>query len=121
MDLCCIGEKMLEKYYLQRENNTDLSVYRCGIEECSPGHSWGPGLRDHFIIHYVLKGKGYFTINNTQYEVSENHGFLISPNQIVSYNADNNDPWTYSWVGFIGLRADGLLHKAGKYIIRKNI
>jgi hypothetical protein len=48
---------MLEKYIIKRKDNTDLNVYRCGFEECSPGYAWGPAIRDHFIIHYVHSGR----------------------------------------------------------------
>lgn len=104
---------MLEKYIIAKKENTDLNVYRCGIEECQPGYSWGPAVRDHYIIHYVLKGNGTFTLNGKAYAIDEDHGFLISPNQIVQYQASADHPWTYSWVGFHGLKADSILKKAG--------
>ncbi len=28
-----------------------------------PGYTWGPGLRDHFLIHHVISGKGVFTVS----------------------------------------------------------
>ena len=31
-------------------NNVDLSVFNCGLERCAPGHTWGPGIRDHYLI-----------------------------------------------------------------------
>ncbi|NLM76275.1 MAG: AraC family transcriptional regulator [Clostridiaceae bacterium] len=104
---------MLEKYYISKKDYTDLNVYRCGIEECLPGHSWGPGVRDHFIIHIIHKGKGNFTVNDKTYKLEEGQGFLICPGQIVQYEADMNMPWTYSWVGFHGLKAETILKSAG--------
>lgn len=104
---------MLEKYYFTSPSNTDLNMYRCGFEDCKPGHSWGPGIRDHYIIHYVLEGRGSYHVNGKTYLLEKYDGFLICPDTIVSYQADGQEPWSYGWVGFHGLRAGGLLEQAG--------
>ncbi len=103
---------MLEKYYISKKDYTDLNVYRCGVEECNPGHSWGPGVRDHFIIHIILSGKGNFVVNGKTYTLETGQGFLICPDQIVHYEADIKKPWKYSWVGFHGLKAESVLKSA---------
>lgn len=104
---------MLEKYYFTKPDNTDLNMYRCGLEDCSPGHSWGPGVRDHYIIHYILGGKGVFHVNGNTYTLKQGDGFLICPDTVVSYQADLQKPWSYSWVGFHGIKAESYLKKAG--------
>lgn len=104
---------MLEKYYISRKDNTDLNVYRCGIEECLPDHSWGPGVRDHYIIHLIISGKGRFTVNGHTHILETGQGFLICPGEIVRYKADSTIPWKYSWVGFHGLKAEQILNRAG--------
>lgn len=104
---------MLEKYYISKKDNTDLNIYRCGFEECNPGHSWGPGVRDHYSLHVILSGQGCFTLNGSTYALKAGQGFLIWPGQIVHYQADAASPWTYSWVGFHGLKAEAILKKAG--------
>ena len=43
-------------------NNIELSIFNCGIERCAPGQTWGPGIRDHYLIHLVLSGKGVFEV-----------------------------------------------------------
>ncbi len=103
---------MLEKIYITNSNHTDLNMYRCGIEDCAPGHCWGPAVRDHFLIHYVLRGKGTFTINGRTYKLEKGQGFLIPPNVVTQYQADGIDPWSYSWVGFNGLKAESYLSRA---------
>jgi AraC-like DNA-binding protein len=103
---------LLEKYYISKKDNTDLNVYRCGFEECIPEHSWGPGVRDHYNVHVILSGKGCFIVNGKPYNLEAGQGFLICPGEVVSYKADLNAPWTYSWVGFHGLKAEQILKRA---------
>lgn len=104
---------MLEKIYINEPGHTDLSIYRCGIEDCKAGHFWGPAVRDHYIIHYILGGKGIFTVDGTNYTLSKNDGFLICPDTIVYYRADSDQPWSYAWVGFHGLKATSYLKQSG--------
>lgn len=104
---------MLEKYYISKKDNTDLNIYRCGFEECAPDHAWGPGVRDHYSVHVILSGKGFFTLNGQTYTLKKGQGFLIFPGEVVHYKADSNHPWTYSWVGFHGLKAGIILKKSG--------
>ena len=104
---------MLEKIYIKDPGNTDLNVYRCGIEDCSSGHSWGPAVRDHYIIHYVLGGKGVFQVNGKTFQLGKNDCFMICPNTIVYYQADMEQPWSYAWVGFNGFKAEAYLNQAG--------
>jgi len=106
---------MLEKYYFHQLDQTDLNVYRCGIQECKPGYSWGPGIRDHFIVHYILNGTGTFSDGKTQKKLFPGDGFVVFPNCLVTYTADSDSPWTYSWVGFQGIKAESFLNKAGIY------
>lgn len=103
---------MLEKIYITAPKHTDLNMYRCGIEDCIPGHSWGPAIRDHYIIHYILEGKGCFQINGNTYNLEKYQGFLIPPNTIIYYQADYEHPWSYAWVGFHGLKAEMYLKQA---------
>lgn len=87
----------------------DLSLWFWGMSECRPGHSVGPEVRPNYIIHCVLDGKGSFQIGDRQYEIQRGQGFLIEPETLIHYKADEKNPWTYMWIGFSGARA-------GKYL-----
>lgn len=91
----------------------ELDMYHCGIEDCEPSHSFGPAIRDHFLIHYIFSGKGIFQVGDKVYRLSRNQGFLICPNIITFYEADHLEPWTYSWIGFQGYKAEEYLRCAG--------
>lgn len=95
-----------------KELLNDINMYQCGMEECEPGHSYGPAVRDHYLVHYVLKGKGYFHINGKIHTIHKGEGFLICPDVITFYQADNDDPWDYTWVGFNGIKAQQFLKQA---------
>ena len=41
-------------------DNIELSIFNCGHEQCDPCHTWGPGIRDHYLIHLVVAGKGTY-------------------------------------------------------------
>ena len=60
-------------------NNIELSIFNCGIERCAPGQTWGPGIRDHYLIHLVLSGKGVFEVGGRTWEVSPGDLFFARP------------------------------------------
>ena len=93
--------------------NLGLAVYSCGIQRCLPSHSWGPAVRDHYLIHYVVHGRGRFSTGGSSWELQEGDAFLVQPNVIASYQADQAAPWEYDWVGFNGSDAKHLLRQTG--------
>ncbi len=52
---------------------------------------FGPGVRQQYMVQYVLKGKGYF--NGRQ--LTPGQGFLVTPNMLEEYYPDESDPWEY--------------------------
>lgn len=93
-------------------SNMDLNLYYFGEEECKPNHYWGPSVRDHFLIHYVVSGKGTFEYQGEKYSLGKGQGFLISPYKLSFYQADSEDPWKYKWIGFNGINAQVYLERA---------
>ncbi|WPP41594.1 AraC family transcriptional regulator [Paenibacillus hunanensis] len=91
----------------------DLNLLFFGKEECLPGHAWGPGVRDSYILHYIHEGTGVFRLGDHEYRLSAGEGFLIPPDTVVNYEADIEQPWVYSWIGFRGLYARTLMERAG--------
>lgn len=90
-----------------------LAVYSCGFQKCEPLHSWGPAMRDHYLIQYITSGRGVFEIGGRKKTLSAGDLFLISPSQLASYCADKDEPWEYYWVTFNGTDAQRLLLSAG--------
>ena len=86
------------------EGYSGLNPVQSGYQKCIPGHFFGPAVRDHYLIHFVVSGKGIYRIGEREYEVSEGEMFVIPPNEETFYQADKENPWSYIWIGF---NADG--------------
>lgn len=87
---------------LAKRGFCDLNPCELGWEQCNPNHSFGPAIRDHYLIHYVVSGKGTFYRGDEVYPVRSGEVFIIAPGEVHSYAADAADPWVYIWVGFYG-------------------
>ena len=87
------------------------SIYFCGHEHCQPGHSFGPAVRPHYLIHVVLSGKGIFKHQGHTYSLKSGDSFLIKPMDSTYYEADRNNPWEYAWIGFNGQEIPALLNQ----------
>lgn len=92
---------------------TDLFLTRCGIQECEAGYSWGPKLRRQYHMHFVMAGKGYLEINDKVYHLQKDQIFLIYPNTVAYYYADDKEPWTYAFISFHGNKAEQYMRQAG--------
>lgn len=91
----------------------DLYLCFCGVSECEPCHSFGPAVRPSYILHYVLSGKGIYQVGGRKYKIRKGQGFLIEPEAVTFYQADEQEPWTYLWVGFAGTHAEMFLQDLG--------
>ena len=88
-----------------------IRVNNVGREQCTSLHKWGPGIRNFYLLHYVVSGKGVYTVNKRSYEVTAGSTFMIYPYTEITYCADQEDPWEYYWVGFHGNDARLILGK----------
>lgn len=100
------------------EQFLDLRPYQYGWEECAPLHSFGPFVRNHYLFHYIISGRGTLYSHDSNNDIHEyglgpNQAFLICPGQINLYTADETDPWKYVWIEFDGMRAEDSLLQAG--------
>lgn len=96
-----------------KKKNTDLELYYFGTQQCVPGESWGPGIKNQYKLHFVHNGKGYLRSNQKEYAITEGQLFACYPNEVVYYRADSEEPWRYSWVAFDGLNSEFYLERAG--------
>lgn len=90
-----------------------LLIHHCGSEVCTAGHRFGPAVREHYLLHYVISGQGWFQENGKSYHLSAGQGFLIRPRTMALYLSDDEDPWEYAWVGFSGAVCEDILENIG--------
>lgn len=91
----------------------ELSFLFCGRQNCAPGDSVGPAVREHHLLHFCLSGRGVYQAQGHSYAIGPGEGFLILPGEVPSYQADQTEPWSHIWVGFDGSRAGEYLHSCG--------
>ncbi|MCI8744642.1 MAG: AraC family transcriptional regulator [Lachnospiraceae bacterium] len=91
----------------------ELYVCFCGYARCEPLHSYGPAMRSHYLLHYIVDGKGTYQTGERKFQLEAGEGFLIEPNSLVYYQADGKEPWSYLWIGFSGKRAEEYLEDLG--------
>lgn len=96
-----------------QNNGVDLTLSTCGVQNCPPKHSFGPGQREDYIIHFICEGKGIYKVNGNTYELGKGDFFVLFPHTEVYYEADEHHPWDYLWVGFNGIKASSYLKYAG--------
>lgn len=106
---------MENAYILQLTDKkfTDVYLCYCGYADCEAGHFFGPSVRPNYLIHYVLKGKGLYRIGKKEYLLKKGCGFLIEPRIQTFYQADDDEPWSYIWIGFDGNNAGRYLEDMG--------
>ena len=92
-------------------NNFDLNVDHYGAEICDKNYSFGPTIRDNFVLHFIVDGKGKFTIDGKTIELGVGDMFILPKEKVTFYQADSQHPWTYLWVGFSGSKAENILSK----------
>lgn len=85
-----------------------LSVFNCGLQSCEGATRGDRESATHYLIHFVARGKGTYTVNRTVYELGAGDAFFAKPSQLISYSADRDEPWEYYWVGFNGAGAGRL-------------
>ena len=71
-----------------------------GEEHCAPGHSFGPAVRHYFLLHYIMDGEGTFYRENEAHRLQKGDIFVIHPEEITVYTADETNPWHYIWLAF---------------------
>lgn len=105
-----MSEPFKNSYKVENKEMMSLSVYNVGFQKCEPLYQWGPGVRDHYLIHHVVSGKGVYEANGKRYQLQSGDTFLVYPNTEILYFADEKEPWEYYWVGFSGSDTSTILH-----------
>lgn len=104
--------KYFELYINEKRGSTDLSIYEAGWEKCHGKQDFSSAGRDYYLLHYIVKGKGMYIVDNNVFPLHEKMFFLIHPNQAHRYYADSENPYEYHWIAFHGLEAKKMINEA---------
>ena len=100
-------EKMREyketKHSIVFKAHSDLAFYSAGQEWCAPGQHYGPKFRTYQMIHFVLSGKGRLEVAGRTFYLGAGDAFLVPAETVTYYEADQEDPWHYTWINFLGI------------------
>ena len=103
---------MEQALFLKKEQHqlkNGLQFNFCGFSKSLPFHSFGPAIRQQYILHIVMEGKGTYQVKNQQFHLKKGDLFLIRPGDSTFYLADGEDPWMYCWLSFSGADAAELV------------
>tara|TARA_R110001599_G_scaffold28536_2_gene98606 strand:+ start:529 stop:1416 length:888 start_codon:yes stop_codon:yes gene_type:complete len=77
---------------------------------------------DDYILIYCADGKGFLSLNKEKKTVKAGELFILPPNTVHAYQADEDQPWTVYWCHFQGEQAkdffDYINHNQSFEIIR---
>ncbi len=80
-------------YFVYPLGNAPLKLTQLGYCNDIKKARFGPSRRKYYIVHYVLKGRGFFNGN----PVKQGQGFLITPYSFEHYYPDEREPWEFVW------------------------
>lgn len=103
----------MKNYHQESRAGDALAFYYCGWQKCTPGYSFGPAVRPHYLFHFILSGRGFYERAGRRYRIGPGQGFLILPGESTFYSADQADPWEYCWICFGGAEAECILKECG--------
>lgn len=97
------------KQFMINDGRDDTLVLFTGEHECDKGYSFGPYIREHYLIHFCISGKGTILDKHGEHRVKAGELFIIRPGEVTTYTADEREPWHYIWIAFSGSIGDRLL------------
>ncbi|WP_373193606.1 helix-turn-helix domain-containing protein [Enterococcus sp. RIT-PI-f] len=94
---------MEDFWYHHNSVFTPISLSQCGYESYYPNSSIRNYIvRQKWIFHYVLSGKGFLEVDGQHFELKEHDVFFFFQGQKVTYYTDKKEPWTLIWLGIQG-------------------
>ncbi len=97
------------KQFMINDRPADTLILFAGDHKCDKGHSFGPYIREHYLIHFCISGSGVIVDKYGEHRVRAGELFIIRPGELTTYTADEREPWHYIWIAFSGSIGDRLL------------
>ena len=112
------------EYRSFNKQNIDSNILFYGQENCPPGYFFrGNNVRSNYVIHYIQSGQGTFSLaGRTAVKLQAGDLFVLPKGVACFYQADQQNPWSYFWIGISGLQVANILENsqlAGKCYLRQ--
>jgi hypothetical protein len=78
--------------YVAEKNYQAINPDEFGYETCKSGHFWGPGIRTHWLLHFVVSGEGIYQTEGNTYHLKAGQMFVAKPYTQIFYQADAENP-----------------------------
>ncbi len=80
--------------------NADIGMYYCGKRIETLHHTYGPKIRNHYLLVLINKGEATFFHKNGTVKLKAHDMLVMCPGERIHYVA--NTPWSIQWVGLYG-------------------
>ena len=75
----------MKNYLFLSQEYFDITICQYGYEQCCANHTFGPGMRNHYLIHCILSGSGTYRTHqgdqSSEYHLHGGQALLIEPDQ----------------------------------------
>lgn len=92
--------------YIEKRFNfiypTELNMYYCGKREQSEHHSYGPAVRDHFLLVFIQEGEAVLTCKGKPLLMTPGQLLFMFPNEKIYYKVNEGCKWSILWLGLYG-------------------
>lgn len=89
----------MQQSFFETKLAGNIGMYYCGKRIPTEGHSYGPEIRNHFLIVLVNQGSAV-TCDGQNIKFGEHDLYVMFPSTKIHYRA--LEPWGISWVGLYG-------------------
>lgn len=96
-------------FVIEESNNNELKFIEFGKPYKNQARSWGPGVREYYMVHLITGGEGYL---NGQH-LKEGQYFITKPYQRIKYYPSEKNPWDYVWILVKGDKVEEFLESFG--------
>lgn len=106
-------ERRFQYRFFNKYERDDFKLTQYGYHRWSKETAHAPTIKDSYVLHIVLEGKGFVRVKNKQYQVFPGNAFLIRPGELIDYYSDKNNIWSYIWLGVEGNSAEEFFFRYG--------
>lgn len=104
----------MESYKFKRTEKSEPSLYYADVDEnLEPGITYGPVVRDCYIIECCTGGYGSLVIGSKEFKLSRGICAIAPPGIPVMHTADKTEPRSGVWCAIDGIKVRSILLKAG--------